>query len=64
MEKIRALIVEDQQDDIELLLLELDRDGIEYEWLSVDNKEAFIDHLTPEIDIILADYYLPQFQRP
>ena len=64
MEKIKTLIIEDQQDDIELLLLELDHDGIEYEWTSVDNKEAFLDHLTPEIDVILADYYLPQFSAP
>ncbi|MEM9775697.1 MAG: hybrid sensor histidine kinase/response regulator [Chloroflexota bacterium] len=64
MGKIKALIIEDRQDDIELLLLELDRDGIEYEWISVETREEFLEKLTPDVDIILADYNLPQFSAP
>ncbi|MEM8857977.1 MAG: hybrid sensor histidine kinase/response regulator [Chloroflexota bacterium] len=64
MKKINTLIIEDRPDDIELLLLELDRDGIEYDWWSVETKEGFLKHLTPDIDIILADYNLPQFSAP
>lgn len=64
MEKIKTLIIEDRQDDIELLLLELDQDEFDYEWSSVETREEFLEQLTPDIDVILADYNLPQFSAP
>ncbi len=58
---IRVLILEDRLSDAELVLHELDRSGFDVEWTRVDNESDFIAHLDPSLDVILADYTLPQF---
>ena len=59
--KIRVLLLEDRVADAELILRELRRSGFEPECLRVDNEADFVARLAPTIDIILADYTLPQF---
>jgi two-component system, cell cycle sensor histidine kinase and response regulator CckA len=61
LRKIRVLMVEDRASDAELILRELRRSGFEPESHRVDNEAAFVALLDPSLDIILADYSLPQF---
>src|SRR3990167_1844436 len=62
-EQLRALIVEDSEDDAALVLRELRRGGYEPVYERVDTREAFnaaINHKT--WDIVLSDYTMPQFK--
>jgi len=60
--KVRILQVEDNPLDAELVLGELDDDGLEYEVRLVDDEEAYTDALdTFEPDIVLSDLSLPAF---
>jgi PAS domain S-box-containing protein len=56
--------VEDNPLDAELLAHTLSRDGLDFTWQRVETKQAYLAHLDPPPDIILADYYLPQFDAP
>lgn len=58
---IKALILEDRQTDADLMLHELKRAGFEVEWVCVEARGDYLDHLSSEWDIILADYSLPQY---
>lgn len=58
---IRILIVEDDPLDAELLIRELRNAGFAPDWQRVDNEEAFLKHLHKDLDIILSDYQMPQF---
>ncbi|MCL4505203.1 MAG: PAS domain S-box protein, partial [Chloroflexi bacterium] len=58
---LRVLILEDNPNDAELALLELRRAGYTVDWRRVDNENDFLAALATPIDIILADYQLPQF---
>jgi PAS domain S-box-containing protein len=58
---INTLIIEDQTDDLELVLFELDRQGIHLNWHRVDNEQDYLARLQPDLDLILADYHMPQF---
>ena len=58
---LRVLILEDSEADAELVLHELRHSGYEPNWWRVDNKADYLDCLSPELDIILADYSMPQF---
>ncbi len=58
---LRLLILEDRADDAELALKELRQAGFEPTWHRVDEAASFKAHLDPELDIVLADYNLPQF---
>lgn len=58
---LTVLLVEDQPDDAELLIAELRRAGYAPTWQRVDTEAAFLAHLTPLPDLILADYKLPYF---
>jgi PAS domain S-box-containing protein len=58
---IRALLLEDNHDDAELLVVELTLNGFQVEWERVETESAFVEKLSPDLDIILADYTLPQF---
>lgn len=58
---LTVLLVEDQPDDAELLMAELRRAGYLPTWHRVDTETAFLAHLDPLPDLILADYKLPHF---
>ena len=59
---IRILILEDSPADAELMLVELRRAGFEPDWHRVDTESDYIARLDESpVDVILADYALPQF---
>jgi PAS domain S-box-containing protein len=58
---LRLLILEDSEADAELVLHELRRSGYEPAWSRVDNEADYLDSLSPALDIILADYSMPDF---
>jgi PAS domain S-box-containing protein/putative nucleotidyltransferase with HDIG domain len=58
---LKLLLLEDNPSDVELLLAELRRAGFDPEWKRVDTEADFQVALDPALDLILADYGLPQF---
>ena len=59
---LRALLVEDSEDDAQLLLRELRHQGYSVEHERVETREAMALALSDKTwDIILCDYSLPQF---
>jgi signal transduction histidine kinase len=58
---LHVLILEDQPDDAELVLRELRRAEFDPNWLRVDTEAEYLARLDPRLDVILADYTLPQF---
>jgi DNA-binding NtrC family response regulator len=62
MSKIKILIVEHDPNDLELLLFELGKSGINHETKVVENEVNFRKALSKfRPDIILSDYSLPSF---
>ncbi len=61
---LRVLLVEDNPEDTELVLLELRRAGFDAEWHCVETEGEYLERLTPDLDIILSDYELPEFSGP
>lgn len=62
---LRALIVEDSEDDTELLLRELRRGGYGVTFERVENAEQMRAALANSVyDIVFADYSLPRFDAP
>ncbi|QKT03351.1 PAS domain-containing protein [Ectothiorhodospiraceae bacterium 2226] len=58
---LRVLILEDTPTDAELEVYALKRAGFEPDWTRVWSEEDFVAALSPDFDLILADYQLPQF---
>jgi len=58
---LHLLILEDRTEDAELMLHELRLAGFDPQWERVDTEADFLAHLNQKLDIILADYSLPQF---
>lgn len=58
---LHVLILEDRPSDVELMLYELRRAGFEPDWQRVETEQDYLAALDPALDIILADYSLPQF---
>ena len=58
---LRVLILEDQPADAELMLHELRRAGFAPVWERVETEAEYLAHLDQSLDVILADYHLPQF---
>ena len=58
---LRVLMLEDQPADAELLLSELRRAGFAPVWERVETEMDYRAHLHAGLDVILADYVLPQF---
>jgi two-component system NtrC family sensor kinase len=58
---LKILILEDHPSDAELLAAELRRSGLTFDWQRVDTRVDYLACLESPIDLILADYYLPQF---
>ncbi|WP_017302105.1 putative bifunctional diguanylate cyclase/phosphodiesterase [Nodosilinea nodulosa] len=64
-EPLRALIIEDSEDDLLLLLRELRRAGFSPTWVRVQTARDFRAALDTEVwDVVLSDYQLPQFTAP
>ncbi len=62
---LRALVVEDSEDDAALLLRELRRGGYEPIWQRVDTSDAMKAALSRQVwDIVFADYAMPRFSAP
>lgn len=60
--KLKVLMLEDMPEDAELVCRTLKKDGLNFEYLQVDEKDEFINALkTYRPDIILSDHALPQF---
>ena len=58
---LRVLILEDRKTDLEMILHELRRSGFDPRYDHADNERHYISKLDPGLDVILADYSLPQF---
>jgi PAS domain S-box-containing protein len=58
---LRVLLLEDQPADAELALAELRRAGFTPAGPRVETEADFLAALDPALDVILADYSLPQF---
>jgi PAS domain S-box-containing protein len=58
---LRIIIVEDREEDAILMSEALREAGFQPEWTQVDTEEDFRAQLNGPIDLILADYMLPQF---
>jgi PAS domain S-box-containing protein len=57
----KILIAEDNASDAELLLRELHRAGFGPKWDRVDTELEYLKCLTPEVDLVISDYEMPQF---
>jgi PAS domain S-box-containing protein len=58
---LRVLILEDRPADALLMVHELRRAGFDPVWQRVETEEDYVAHLQAHLDVILADYSLPQF---
>jgi PAS domain S-box-containing protein len=58
---LHLLVLEDNPSDAELIIFELRRAGFEPDWKRVETEGDFLAALDPALDLILADYRLPQF---
>ena len=58
---VRVLVLEDRADDAELMIWGLEDAGYHVSWTRVDLEADFIAALSPDLDVILADYTLPSF---
>ena len=58
---IRVLILEDRPDDAELMVDQLRRGGFDPFWQRVETEADYLGGLAWGPSVILADYYLPQF---
>jgi diguanylate cyclase (GGDEF)-like protein len=59
---LRVLLVEDMAHEAELVIHQLQRDGLQFDWRRVETEEALRSTLADfSPDIILSDFNLPQF---
>lgn len=58
---LRLLILEDNPFDAELAIHEIRRAGFDPVWRCVETEADFLAALTPDLDLVLSDYNLPQF---
>jgi diguanylate cyclase (GGDEF)-like protein/PAS domain S-box-containing protein len=59
--RLRALIVEDNSVDAELMLDQLKEAGYSVEWTRVETEADYLAALATAPDVILSDYNLPRF---
>ena len=57
---IRVLVLEDNPADAELAIREITAAGFEPQWQRVDTESGYLARLSPDLDVIVADYALPQ----
>ena len=60
-QRLQILIVEDNPEDAELLVRELRRAGFKFDWERVDTEAEYLAKLNSDLDLILSDYDMPQF---
>jgi len=60
-ETLHILLLEDRETDAELTLNAVRRAGFDPKWTRVETEKEFIARLADRIDVILADYSMPQF---
>ena len=58
---LKVLILEDRPADAALMVHELRRAGFDPMWRRVETETEYLAHLQSGLDVILADYSLPQF---
>jgi diguanylate cyclase (GGDEF)-like protein/PAS domain S-box-containing protein len=58
---LRILLLEDSLDDAQLILLNLEQQGVYNDCQRVETEAAYIAALDSHPDLIIADYILPQF---
>jgi PAS domain S-box-containing protein len=58
---LRVLVLEDSARDTELIIRELRSFGYEPEWTRVETDADFRSHIDSDLDLVLADFTLPQF---
>jgi PAS domain S-box-containing protein len=58
---LRVLIVEDRPTDAELMVLRLEDEGFDLDWVRVETEAAYLAELDATPDLILADWNLPVF---
>src|SRR5258706_6155193 len=59
---LNVLILEDQPEDTELLLYELKQAGFAPNWQRVETERDYIAGLREDLDIILADFSMPELR--
>jgi PAS domain S-box-containing protein len=64
MTPLNVLLLEDRATDAELVLHALRRSGFSPVGIRVDTEADYLAALRPDLDVILADYSLPQFDAP
>lgn len=57
----KILIMEDRADDLALIRREVAKAKIGCQLLQAMNRSQFLELLSPDLDLILADYFLPDF---
>lgn len=58
---MNILILEDVDDDAELIAHKLRETGFKFEWVLAKNKAQYLDLIQTDIDLVLADFTLPNF---
>lgn len=58
---LNILIIEDSDFDAELMIMRLQTEGFSFQYTRVQTKEEFLAAISPDVDIILSDWSLPQF---
>src|SRR5574341_159784 len=58
---LKVLLLEDREPDARLVVHALEHASFDVDWQRVDNRADYIARLSPDFDLILADYNLPQF---
>jgi diguanylate cyclase (GGDEF)-like protein/PAS domain S-box-containing protein len=61
---LKVLLLEDRAEDAELTLHALRRAGFDPTGPRVQTEAEFVAALGPDLDVIFADYSLPQFEAP
>lgn len=59
--RLNVLLLEDRDDDAEFIAYELRQAGLDVILQRVETEQEYCRQLSPDVDVILADYSLPQF---